>query len=105
MTEHCKSCSELGLAMDTLTIEKELKNIEGWAFNAEKNCITRAFTFKGFAKTMGFINAIAWISQVEKHHPDITFGYNYATVSYQTHEAGGITENDIICAKKINTLL
>jgi 4a-hydroxytetrahydrobiopterin dehydratase len=105
MTEHCKSCHEAANILTIDAINEALKAIEGWSYDPGENVIQRHFEFKGFGKTMALINAIAWISHVEKHHPDIRFGYNYATVAYQTHEANGITENDIICAKKVNTLL
>jgi 4a-hydroxytetrahydrobiopterin dehydratase len=91
--------------LDAEAVNKALVDLEGWSYDATENVIKCDFKFKGFAKTMGFVNAVAWIAQVEKHHPDVLFGYNYVTVKYQTHEAGGITENDIICAKKVNALL
>ena len=91
--------------MSKAEITEVLKSISGWSYYEEENCIKKTFSFKGFTKVMGFINAIAWIAQNQMHHPDVNFGYNYVTVSYQTHDANGITENDIVCAKKVNDLL
>jgi 4a-hydroxytetrahydrobiopterin dehydratase len=54
---------------------------------------------------MAFVNASAWISHREDHHPDITVGYNQATIAYMTHAIKGISENDFICAAKIDLLL
>ena len=54
---------------------------------------------------MGFVNAVAWIANQEGHHPDIRLGYNYCHITYTTHALNGLSENDFICAAKINQLL
>jgi 4a-hydroxytetrahydrobiopterin dehydratase len=50
------------------------------------------------------VNATAWISHRQDHHPDLKVGYNTVEVRYTTHSAGGLTEFDFICAAKIETL-
>ena len=50
------------------------------------------------------VNATAWISHREDHHPDITVGYNKCEVAYMTHAIKGISENDFICAAKLDAL-
>jgi 4a-hydroxytetrahydrobiopterin dehydratase len=77
----------------------------GWELGADGKSISRRFEFKGFYKTMGFINAMAWIANAENHHPDFTAGYNYCEVTFTTHAIDGLSENDFICAAKINELL
>jgi 4a-hydroxytetrahydrobiopterin dehydratase len=67
--------------------------------------ISRAFKFKNYYETMAFVNAVAWIAHHEDHHPDLAVGYNACTASYSTHSAGGLTENDFICAAKVDALL
>jgi 4a-hydroxytetrahydrobiopterin dehydratase len=67
--------------------------------------IEAAFEFKNYFRTTAFINAVAWIAHQEDHHPDISFGYKTATVSYSTHAVGGLSENDFICAAKVDALL
>jgi len=54
---------------------------------------------------MAFANAIAWVAHQEDHHPDMTIGYNTLVVCYMTHAIGGLSENDFICAAKINALI
>ena len=54
---------------------------------------------------LAFVNATAWISHRENHHPDIELGYNRVTLRYTTHAANGLTENDFICAAKVDALL
>ena len=86
-------------------VQSLLPQIPEWQPNQEYNTITREFTFKGFLKTMSFVNAIAWIAQQEMHHPDMEVGYNYCRVHYTTHAINGLSENDFICAAKINQLI
>ena len=54
---------------------------------------------------MAFVNALAWVAHAEDHHPDIEVGYNSCHVRYSTHAIGGLSENDFICAAKIDALL
>ena len=64
----------------------------------------REFRFKDFYRTMSFVNALAHIANIEDHHPDLEVGYNYCRVRYTTHAIGGLSENDFICAAKIDQL-
>ena len=75
-----------------------------WELNSEGTEIQRQFKFKNFLRTMGFVNAIAWIANQENHHPDLAVGYNYCTVRYSTHAIDGLSENDFICAAKVDSL-
>jgi 4a-hydroxytetrahydrobiopterin dehydratase len=54
---------------------------------------------------MAFVNALAYIANVENHHPDLAVGYNYCNVTFMTHALGGLTHNDFICAAKIDALI
>ncbi len=86
-------------------INKFLSQIKEWEVNSEGTIISKRFSFKNFYKTMAFVNAIAWIANQENHHPDMEVGYNYCVVKYSTHAIGGLSENDFICAAKVDTLL
>jgi 4a-hydroxytetrahydrobiopterin dehydratase len=79
-----------------------LKGLPGWA--REGSAITRTFRFANYHETMAFVNAAAWISHREDHHPDLAVGYNQCKVSYWTHAIGGLSENDFICAAKLDAL-
>lgn len=81
-----------------------LSQIKDWELNADNTMISRRFTFKGFYKTMAFVNAIAWIANQENHHPDMEVGYNYCVVKFTTHAVNGLSENDFICAAKVDQL-
>ena len=79
--------------------------LEGWELADDGNSISRKYRFKNFYRTMAFVNAMAWIANEEDHHPDFSTGYNYCDVTYTTHALNGLSENDFICAAKINALL
>ena len=66
--------------------------------------LRREFRFEDFYRTMSFVNAIAHIANIEDHHPDLEVGYNYCRVRYSTHAIKGLSENDFICAAKIDRL-
>lgn len=86
-------------------IEKLLPQTAGWQVDDDGKKIYRRFEFKGFYKTMAFINAMAWIANQEAHHPDFSAGYNFCLVNFTTHAIDGLSENDFICAAKLNALL
>ena len=75
-----------------------------WRLSPDGTELQREFTFKDFYRTMGFVNALAHIANAEDHHPDLTIGYGYCRLRYTTHAVNGLTENDFICAAKIDRL-
>jgi 4a-hydroxytetrahydrobiopterin dehydratase len=83
-------------------IDELLKELAGWEYNDGK--ISRTFSFKDFYETVEFVNAIAWIANREGHHPDLEVSYNTCNVSFRTHAINGMSENDFICAAKIDAL-
>jgi 4a-hydroxytetrahydrobiopterin dehydratase len=78
---------------------------EDWALSEDGTEIHRDFHFKGFYKTMAFVNAVAWIANAENHHPDLAVGWGHCKIRYSTHAIGGLSLNDFICAAKIDALL
>lgn len=76
-----------------------------WQMDDSGREIRRLFSFKGFHQTMAFVNAVAWIAHRENHHPELEVGYNRCLVRYSTHAIGGLSENDFICAAKVDRLL
>lgn len=102
-----KRCVPCEGGVPPLTAEKIkslLAQLAGWQLTAAGKEIMREFKFKNYYHTMAFVNAVAWIAQQENHHPDLEVGYNYCRVRYSTHAIGGLSENDFICAAKINNL-
>jgi len=75
-----------------------------WKIAADNKSLAREFHFKDFYRTMSFVNALAHIANIEDHHPDLEVGYNYCRARYSTHAINGLSENDFICAAKIDRL-
>ena len=77
--------------------------LAGWSIG--ETSIEKAFVFDDFHATIEFVNALAWIANHNDHHPDLRVSYNRCVVCWSTHDAGGITRNDVICAAKTDRLL
>jgi 4a-hydroxytetrahydrobiopterin dehydratase len=73
--------------------------------SAGEDAIRKTFRFDDYHRTLAFVNAVAWIAHREDHHPDLEVGYNRCTVRYSTHDVGGLSENDFICAAKVDRLI
>jgi len=82
-----------------------LGQLDDWSLDEAGKEISRSFKFKNYYETMAFVNALAWIAHREDHHPDLQVGYNRVLVRFSTHSIGGLSENDFICAAKIDALL
>jgi 4a-hydroxytetrahydrobiopterin dehydratase len=79
-----------------------LAQLKGWQLQDAK--LVKVYPFANYHHTMAFVNALAWISHREDHHPDLEVGYNKCRVTYWTHAVGGLSENDFICAAKCDAL-
>ncbi|CAM4462809.1 MAG: Putative pterin-4-alpha-carbinolamine dehydratase [Legionellaceae bacterium] len=102
-----KRCIPCEGGIESLTqerIQNLLQEIPGWQLDTLQKSIFRHFSFKNFYEVMAFVNAIAWLANSENHHPNISLSYNECMISYTTHSISGLTENDFICAAKINAL-
>lgn len=75
-----------------------------WRISEDGRSLRRAFRFRDFHHTMAFLNAVAWLANAEDHHPDFEAGYDYCRMTLSTHSVGGLSENDFICAAKIDAL-
>lgn len=75
-----------------------------WSMSEDAKSIRRNFSFKNYYRTIAFVNALAYIAHTEDHHPDLEVGYNRCLVRFSTHSVGGLSENDFICAARVDTL-
>jgi 4a-hydroxytetrahydrobiopterin dehydratase len=80
-----------------------MKQLEGWEQHG--HVIDKTVEFTNFHQAMSFVNAVAWVSNQEDHHPELTISYNKCKVEYTTHSVAGLSENDFICAAKVDALL
>jgi 4a-hydroxytetrahydrobiopterin dehydratase len=101
----CKPCEGGIPAMTMEEAEKLQTEVPSWEIIDDGHAIRRIFTFGNHYEVMAFANAIAWISHREDHHPNLTVGYSRCEVVYTTHAVDGLTENDFICAAKVDLLL
>jgi 4a-hydroxytetrahydrobiopterin dehydratase len=87
-------------------VGRMLVQVPDWTVQDGK--LTRTYAFRDHYETLAFVNALAWISHVEDHHPELTVTYNRCVVRYDTHSVnegkGGLSDNDFICAAKVDAL-
>jgi 4a-hydroxytetrahydrobiopterin dehydratase len=83
-------------------IASRLAALDGWARDAAR--IVKIFRFANYFETMAFVNAVAWIAHRADHHPDLEVGYNRCSVSFTSHDAGGLTARDFDGAAKVDAL-
>ncbi len=98
----CKPCEGGVAPLTPEEIAQLLKQLNGWT--QINGVIRKTYEFKNYYQAMAFVNAAAWVSHREDHHPDITVGYNKCNVEYVTHAIGGLSTNDFICAAKLDAL-
>ncbi len=89
------------LATDELA--QMLRLLPQWRLDGRS--IVREYRFDGYDETIAFVNALAWIARRHDHHPEMRVHYRHCTVVFTTHDAGGVTRNDLICAAKAELLV
>ncbi|MCP0912990.1 MULTISPECIES: 4a-hydroxytetrahydrobiopterin dehydratase [Legionella] len=105
-SKHCEACEGIGSSLTAEQIQNLMPQLaEGWQISQDHKEIHKSFSFHNFYETMAFVNAIAWVANIENHHPDLKVGYNYCHVHFTTHALNGLTHNDFICAAKIDKLI
>lgn len=103
---HCRPCEGGVPPLDPKVVADLRQELDPeWELSADGRWISRLFTFPNFVRTMGFVNAVAWVAESEGHHPDLEVGYGRCLVKWSTHAVKGLTENDFICAAKVDQLL
>ncbi len=84
-------------------LERLLLHATAWAVVDGR--LERTLRFPDHYRALAFVNAVAWISHREDHHPELVVGYDRVTVRYDTHSVGGLSDNDFICAAKVDQLV
>ena len=101
-----KKCRHLEAALTPDEITAYLALIDGWQLTDGK--LVRQFAFGNYYETLAFINAIAYVIHAEDHHPELVVTYNRCIAKFDTHSVnggkGGISENDFICAAKVDAI-
>ncbi|MBS0531820.1 MAG: 4a-hydroxytetrahydrobiopterin dehydratase [Proteobacteria bacterium] len=81
-----------------------VKALSGWSEVPGKEAITRTFTFKDFNEAFGFMTRVALVAEKSDHHPEWRNVYKTVEVELSTHDAGGVTANDIKLAEAMNAI-
>jgi 4a-hydroxytetrahydrobiopterin dehydratase len=101
-----KKCSHQDTSLTDAAIADYLGALIGWGLQDGR--IVKSFDFKNFHETLAFIKAIAYVIHAEDHHPELTVSYDRCIVRFITHSAnggkGGLSENDFICAAKVDAI-
>lgn len=101
-SKRCQPCDGGTSALSQAEADKLMQQLEGW--QKFDHLIGKTYHFKNYYQTVAFVNALAWLSHREDHHPELTVGYNSCQVEYTTHAIHGLSENDFICAAKVDAL-
>jgi 4a-hydroxytetrahydrobiopterin dehydratase len=101
---HCVACRGGLPRLDDAALRAGLGELAGWALTDQGTRLRRAFRFKDFAAAMRFVDAMAAVAEREGHHPDFAVHWNLVDVTIWTHDAGGLTENDLVLAAHLGAL-
>ena len=102
---HCSSRHGHEHRLGEARIRELLPQVPEWELAEDGQALTRSFRFDDYHRTIAFVNALAFIANRENHHPDLSVHYDRCVVRFSTHDAGGLTENDFICAARTDRLL
>lgn len=86
------------------SIRELLPQLPGWDLLENDHVLAKTFRFPDYYRTMSFVNALAHVANAENHHPDLSVHYDRCVVHFSTHDVGGLSENDFICAAKADLL-
>jgi 4a-hydroxytetrahydrobiopterin dehydratase len=101
----CKPCEGGVQPLDKEQCRQLMQALDDdWKLSDDGLGIARSFRFSAYDHTLGFANAVAWIAIAEDHHPVLTIEYGRCHVSFTTHAINGLSDNDFICAAKIDRL-
>ncbi len=98
----CKPCEGGIPPLAQPEIDRMISQLDGWLQYG--NLIGKTYHFKDYYQVIAFVNAVAWMTHREDHHPDLKVTYNSCHVEYTTHAIHGLSENDFICAAKVDAL-
>jgi 4a-hydroxytetrahydrobiopterin dehydratase len=79
--------------------------VPGWSLVNGRDAIERSLQFRDFSEAWGFMNRVALLAESQNHHPEWSNVWNRVRIELSTHDAGGLTSNDVKLAQAINALL
>ncbi len=103
---HCRPCEGGVGPLGPDQAEQLMQGLhEHWVLSDDRREISRRFSFPAYSRTLGFANAVAWIAITEGHHPELVVNYGTCDVRWSTHAINGLSDNDFICAAKVDRLV
>ena len=104
-SRRCEPCEGGVPPLEPAAVAELMKALDSaWELSGDGRSISRRFEFAGYHRTISFVNAVAWVAESEGHHPDLGVHYGKVDVLWTTHAIDGLSENDFICAAKIDRL-
>jgi 4a-hydroxytetrahydrobiopterin dehydratase len=91
--------------LDTKTRTSAVKKLKGWKEAKGGEAIAKSFKFENFNEAFGFMTRVALLADKMDHHPEWFNVYNKLDVTLSTHDAGGVTQNDIDMAKAMESYI
>lgn len=101
---HCTPRKGAEHKLGQARVAELLPQVPDWELAEDGHALTRTFRFKDYYHTMSFVNALAHMANREDHHPDLGVHYDRCVVRFSTHDVGGLSENDFICAARADQL-
>ena len=101
--ETCQPIAEGTPALSDHDVDHLLSHVDDWS--TRNGCIEKTYRFEDHYQTIAFVNAVAWISHREDHHPEMVVGYDTCSLRYNTHTVNGLSRNDFLCAAKADHLV
>ena len=94
-------------ALNATEVIAKISTLEGWKLSGDGAdvAIEKTFSFANYFDTMAFVNAVAFIANVQDHHPDLSVHYNRCVVRLNTHDVNGISATDFECAAAFDALV
>lgn len=103
-SRHCTPLRGADHLLPVAAAEAYLNLLPGWLLAENGQAIRKTFKFDDYYRTMAFVNALAFVAHREDHHPDLGVHYNRVEIRFSTHDVGGLSENDFICAARVEAL-
>lgn len=102
-SQNCTPLNGVEHRLSAETIARGLTAVPGW--QVLKHELVREFKFSDYYRSIAFVNALAYVAHAQDHHPDLSVHYNRVQVRFSTHDVGGLSINDFICAAKVDALV
>lgn len=103
-SQHCAPLKGKQHQVSGVRAHELVAHLPGWELGPADTHIQKQFRFTDFVHALAFVNMLGWIAERENHHPDLELGWGRCLVKFSTHDVGGLSMNDFICAAKVEVL-